>query len=262
MLSPLLTMAMSATAPRLSRPTVRLGQNKSNQPNLVPGKSWPKPVADDAIYSFLLFDPLELRREGDSTVLRYDAVGWRGGDRERLWFKSEGNQTFSGNEANQQDFQLLKGRLISPWFDFLYGLRYEQRYGPGVPYRGRAYFSIGLQGLAPYRFEIEPFLFISQEGNVQVRFDASYSIQVTQRLILQPRFEINGAFSRLAAMGVEPGINETEFGLRLRYEIRREFAPYIGYVFSSTRGSTTAYGRRDVSSQSNRGFVLGLRMWF
>ena len=251
----------AATRPVLPRET-KTNQTKSGQPNLTPRLQWPSPVTDNADFSFFLLDPFELRREDGGTVLRYDIVGWRGGDRDRIWFKSEGNQSLSGNEVNQADFQILKGRLISPFFDFLYGLRYEQRYGPGVPYRGRPYFSVGLQGIAPYRFEIEPFLFLSPEGNVQLRFTGSYSVQVTERLVLTPRIEVNGALSRLAAMGVEPGINELEFGLRLRYEIRRDFAPYIGYVWSNTGGSSDAYGRRSTGRQSNQGFVLGLRRWF
>lgn len=242
-------------APPLSDEKVR------TLPNLSKRQGWPNPVADNETYSFLQFDPFEYRRDRDADVLRWDILGWRGGDRQRFWFKSEGNQAFTRNKVNQADLQFLYGRLISPFYDFQIGLRYDQRWG-AAPYRGRAFLVIGLQGLAPGRFEVEPVLFISQEGNVSARFTASYNSQITQRLILQPRFEINAAFSELKALGYASGLNEVEFGLRLRYELRREFAPYIGFSWSYTRGSSDAFGRRIDEEGWQFSLIAGVRAWF
>ena len=230
-------------------------------PDLAPRKGWPNPVFDSETYSYLLFDPLEYRRDKDADALRWDIVGWRGGDNRRFWFKSEGSHTFASNKTNQADLQFLYGRQISPFYDFQIGLRYDQRWG-AVHYNSRAFLVLGLQGLAPGRFELEPSLFISQEGNVSGRFTASYDSQVTQRLILQPRFEISAAASKLKALGYAAGLNEVEFGLRLRYEIHRNFAPYIGFSWSYTHGSSDSVGRNTNESGWQFSPVAGLRAWF
>lgn len=230
-------------------------------PNLSPRKGWPSPVADNEIFSYLLLDPVEYRRDKSADVLRWDITGWRGGDKQRFWFKSEGNHAFASNKVSQADVQLLYGRLISPFYDFQIGLRYDQRWG-AVHYNSRAFLVLGLQGMARGRFDVEPALFISQEGNVSARFTATYDSQITQRLILQPRFEISGAASELKALGYASGLNEVEFGMRLRYEVRREFAPYIGFSWSYTKGGSDNFGRNTNDGGWQFSPVAGVRAWF
>ena len=230
-------------------------------PNQSLHKGWPSPVSDNETFSYLLFDPLEYRRDKEGDVLRWDILGWMGGDKQRFWFKSEGNHTFASKTTNQGDLQMLYGRLIAPFYDLQIGLRYDQRWG-AVRYNSRAFFALGLQGLAPGRFSVEPALFISQEGNVSARFTASYDSQITQRLILQPRFEISGAATELKALGYVAGLNEVEFGLRLRYEIRREFAPYIGFSVSYTQGSSDSIGGKAGGGAWQFSPVVGVRAWF
>lgn len=215
----------------------------------------PQPVADSGQFSFLLFDRLEYGADG----LHWDLVGWRGGDVHRWWFKSEGDQSLRGR-GGEADLQFLRGRLIAPFLDLQYGLRYEGQWGDGT--RGRAFAVIGLQGLAPYKYEIEPALFISQDGDVSARFTATYDMFLSQRLILQPRFEANAAIQRVERFGVGSGFNDVELALLLRYEIRREFAPYIGISWKNSFGDTARYLRREGLDPSRFQVLVGVRAWF
>ena len=223
--------------------------------NLSPGRDLPPPVADQQQFGFLLFERLEYGRDG----LRWDILGWRGGDVHRWWFKSEGDQSTRGR-GGEADVQLLRGRLISPNYDLQYGLRFEGQWGDGT--RGRAFAVIGLQGLAPYRYEIEPALFISQDGDVSARFTASYDLLLTQRLILQPRLETEAALQRVERFGVGSGLNDLELALLLRYEIRREFAPYVGISWKKSFGDTARFLRREGEDPSQFRLLAGVRAWF
>ena len=223
--------------------------------NLAPGRDLPPPVADQQQFSFLLFDRLEYGEDG----LHWDLLGWRGGDVHRWWFKSEGDQSTRG-KGGEAEVQLLRGRLVSPYLDFQYGLRYEGQWGDGT--HGRAFAVIGLQGLAPYRYEIEPALFISQDGDVSARFTATYDLPLTQRLILQPRLETNAAVQRVERFGVGSGLNDLELALLLRYEIRREFAPYIGLSWKRSFGDTARFLRREGGDPSRLQLLVGVRAWF
>jgi len=222
--------------------------------NLSPDREIPSPVADDEHFGFLLFDRLEYSPDG----LHWDILGWQGGDVHRWWFKSEGDQSIRGR-GGEADVQFLRGRLISPFLDLQYGLRFEGQWGDGT--RGRAFAVIGLQGLAPYRYEIEPVLFISQEGDVSARFTATYDTVLTQRLILQPRLETNLALQRVERFGVGSGFNDLELALLLRYEIRREFAPYIGISWKNSFGDSARFLRREGLDPHRLQFLVGVRAW-
>jgi copper resistance protein B len=223
--------------------------------NLAPERDLAPPVADEQRFSFLLFDRLEYGGDG----LHWDLLGWQGGDVHRWWFKSEGDQSTRAR-GGEADVQFLRGRLISPFLDLQYGLRFEGQWGDGT--RGRAFAVIGLQGLAPYRYEIEPALFISQEGDVSARFTATYDTVLTQRLILQPRLETNLALQRVERFGVGSGLNDLELALLLRYEIRREFAPYIGISWKNSFGDSARFLRREGLDPHRLQFLVGVRAWF
>ena len=230
-------------------------------PNLADRSSWPSPVADTALYSFVLFDLLEYQRTSDLDALRWDILGWLGGDYNRFWFKSEGRKVFTSRESSEVEAQALYGRLIAPFFDVQVGLRYDQRLQRGAN-PTRVYAVIGLQGLAPYWFDIEPTLFISNKGKVSARLTATYDVLLSQRLVLQPRLEINGAFQKDEAIGIAAGLNDVELGGRLRYEIRREFAPYIGVTWKESIGATHRLTTREGGDPSHLAFVAGVRLWF
>jgi copper resistance protein B len=213
------------------------------------------------MYSFVLFDLLEYQRTSDLDALRWDILGWLGGDYNRFWFKSEGRKVLTSREGSEVEAQALYGRLIAPFFDLQVGLRYDQRLQRGAN-PTRVYAVVGVQGLAPYRFDIEPTLFISNKGQVSVRLTASYDVLLSQRLVLQPRLEINGAFQKDEAIGIAAGLNDVELGGRLRYEIRRECAPYIGVTWKESIGATHRLTTREGGDPSHLAFVAGVRLWF
>jgi copper resistance protein B len=218
-------------------------------------EGWPKPINDEMKVSFFELENFEFFREGNGTALRWDAIGWYGGPKRRTWFKTLGDQNLSESSLGTFEVQLLDGQLVSPNIDLVYGVRYFGRNG-SVSTRGQSSAVIGLQGLLPYRFGFESSLFLSDEGQLSARLSGSYQIPLTQRLFLVPSTELNMAASRSNRMGIEPGINETEFGIRLRYEIKREFAPYVGYVWTSSKASSLDEGG------SGGAFVFGVRAWF
>ena len=154
--------------------------------------------------------------------------------------------------------QLLYGRLIAPFWDLQGGVRYY-RPRSHAPSRGSAV--IAIQGLAPYRFEVQAQSFISNKGEVAGRLEVEYELMMTQRLIAQPRFETNVAVQRSPELGIGRGINDAELGFRLRYEIRREFAPYVGVSWTSRFGETADFARARGDSIRSLGVVVGLRIW-
>ena len=130
------------------------------------------------------------------------------------------------------------------------------------PEPDRSHLVLGLQGVVPYEFEVDSALFVSEEGDITARLEAEYDVKFTQRLILQPRLELNAAFSDVEEIGIGTGVNSTELGLRLRYEIRREFAPYVGIAWQQLYGNTADYAREEGQQRSVTSLVLGLRAWF
>ena len=245
--------------PQTSSPAA--AQDTKTLPNLSDRSGWPEPVSDRATYSFALFDLLEYGRAGGVNALRWDFLGWRGGDRNRFWFKSEGELNFESPLGGQADLQLLYGRLISPFFDLQLGVRFEQHYErKSKP--SRVFAVVALQGLAPGRFEVEPSLFLSNKGKVSGRFTASLDLFQTQRLILQPRFETEFAAQRDEAFGVERGLGDAEIGVRLRYEVRREFAPYLGVSYRRSFGATRERVLREGGAPNEVQFAVGVRTWF
>ena len=209
--------------------------------------------------SLIVIDQLEHGFTKGSDTLRFNAFGWVGGDYNRLWINAEGNRSATGS-MDDTDVQILYGRLIAPFWDLQGGVRYYQPLQNG-PKRGSAVF--GIQGLAPYKFEVQAAGFVSNRGEVSARAEIEYDLRVTQRLVAQPRFETNVAFQRVRELGVGRGLNDAELGLRIRYEIRREVAPYVGIVWTSKFGDAADYARaeRVGNSTRNLAFVVGVRLW-
>lgn len=227
-----------------------------------PRGQWPAPVHDDRSFTFLRAEQLEYRaRDDGSDVARWEAQGWHGGDYERLWIKTEGEQAVEGTPEGDLQVQALYSQLITPFWDFQAGARYDGRWGSG-PDNDRWFGVVGVQGLAPYVFEVEAALFVSEEADVSARLMASTDVLITQRLILQPRFEAEIAAQEVADFQVGRGLNYIELGLRLRYEFKREFAPYIGVNWNRSVGETEDLVLRDGGDASNLAFVLGMSLWF
>jgi len=230
-----------------------------------PPGDWPAPVDDQARRLFTLVDVLEYRPKtggsqgGDD--YRWDIQGWYGGDYNRLWFKSEGQRDTAFKADYDVDFQLLYGRFIQKYYDFQIGPRIEtQSFRGSNVTRGLAV--IGIEGLVPYNYEFESSLFIDQNGAVSGRLSFNKDMLLTQRLILQTRFETNAAVQRVEEFTTGAGLNNLELGFRLRYEIRREFAPYVGLSLDRSFGDTATLVREEGGNSSQIRFVAGVRMWF
>lgn len=226
---------------------------------------WPAPVNDQENRLFTLVDVLEYRpKTGGSQGnddYRWDVEGWYGGDYNRLWFKSEGQRGTAFKADYDADFQLLYGRFVRKYYDFQVGGRLETQ-----SFRGRNVTRglgvIGIEGLVPYNYEFESALFIDQNGAVSARLSLTKDLLLTQRLILQTRFETNAAVQRVEKFTTGSGLNNLELGFRLRYEIRREFAPYLGVSLDRSFGDTATLVRQDGGDPSQIRFVAGLRAWF
>ena len=181
----------------------------------------------------------------------WEAEGWYGGQINRLWLKTDG--AVEGGRTEEAELQALYSRAIRPHWDLQAGLRHDFR-----PEPGRTHAVVALKGLAPYLFELDTALFLSETGTLSGRLEAEYEFRLSQRLYLQPRAEVDFAFSDDSEAGIGSGVGEIELGLRLRYEFRKDLAPYIGYQWTRKYGRTAELADADRSS----GAVLGIRLWF
>ena len=222
----------------------------------LPPKAWPAPVHDSSAIPFLLIDRLEYRSQKGADARVWDVQGWVGGDYNKLWIKSEGEKRVGGS-TEEADVQALYARLLSPFWYLQAGVRSEVR-----PTPSKNSLVLGVQGLAPYWFDVEASAFLAEGGKLSARLEAEYDFLLTQRLILQPRIETGFAASSDAARGVGRGINDVELGLRLRYEFSRQFAPYIGANWSRKVGDTADLARSRGEDVKEYGVVAGVRLWF
>lgn len=206
--------------------------------------------------SMLLVDRLEARPGPGGGGYAWEAEGWAGSDIDRLMVSTEGEGAFRGN-PDQAEVQLLWSHALDPWFNLHGGLRQDFR-----PEPKRTHAVIGIEGLAPYWFHVKGALFLSHKGEMTARGEVSYDQRITQRLIAQPAAELNLSAQNAPAIALGSGVTSVEMGLRLRYEIAREFAPYVGIHWERRLGATARYARRDGEPEDSLRFVAGVRFWF
>ncbi|WP_428027352.1 copper resistance protein B [Altererythrobacter sp.] len=200
-------------------------------------------------------DRLEYRaRQGNDGYL-WDIQGFYGGDIDKFWFKSEGEGSF-GEKPESAEVQALWSHAIAPFFDLQAGVRQDLT-GPE-----RTHAALGVQGLSPYLFEIDAAAFLSDKGNLTARIEAELDQRITQRLILQPRAELALSAQNIPELDIGSGIDRIELGLRLRYEIAREFAPYVGIDQEWRTGKSADYARARGEDPGVTNFVIGVRFWF
>lgn len=205
----------------------------------------------------VMLERLEARipTEGGSEGYLWDAQAFYGGDINRLVIKTEGEGEFGGG-IEDAEIQALYSRAIGPFFDLQAGVRFDPE--PDT----RSHAVIGVQGLAPYMFELDAALFLSDRGDITARIEAEYDQRITQRLILQPRIEAELSAQSIPERGLGAGFTKVEPGLRLRYEIEREFAPYIGIEYEAKTGETADIARAAGEDPDGIKLLIGLRAWF
>ena len=207
-----------------------------------------------AVVSQVMARLAEYRAQGGGGY-RWDGEAWFGGDINRFVLKSEGEGARrDGLEA--AELQALYSRAVGPYFDLQAGVR--QDFKP----KSRTYATVGFEGVAPYWFDVEGALFLSNKGELLGRLEGSYDLRLNQRFILQPRAELSFSAQDIPETRTGSGLSNAELGLRLRYEIRREFAPYIGISYERKFGGTADYSRAAGDGADNTSFVVGVRAWF
>src|SRR3546814_94707 len=165
----------------------------------------------------VMFNLAEYQARAGRDGYRWDGEAFVGGDINRFWLKSEGEGAF-GDRLESAEVQALYSRSIGPYFDLQAGVRQDFGQGPN-----RTYATVGLEGLAPYLFEVEGALFLSNKGDLLGRLEGYYDQRITQRLVLQPRVELNLSAQDVPENRLGSGLTNAELGLRLRYEITRQF---------------------------------------
>lgn len=205
---------------------------------------------------YVLFNLAEYQPRRGRDAFRWDGEAWYGGDIDRLVLKTEGEGRFGAGVGNAE-IQALYSRALDPYFDLQAGVRQDLGRGPR-----RTYATVGVKGVAPYWFEVDGALFLSNKGDLLGRLGGYYDQRITQRLVLQPRIELNLAAQDVRENGIGAGLSTAEFGLRLRYEIKRQFAPYVGVSFERSMGATARFARADGEDVTSNGLVAGVRFWF
>jgi copper resistance protein B len=200
-------------------------------------------------------DRLEWQRRDGPDAAVWDLNAWYGGPTAKLWLKSEG-AAVRGEGVEEAEVQALWSKAFAPYWDLQVGVRQDLA-GPNDTHA-----VLGVQGMAPYEFEIDAALFLSQRGDLTARIEAELDQRITQRLILQPRAEIELAAQDDPRRGVGAGIDHLSLGLRLRYEIVPEFAPYIGMEQGWKLGGSARYARAAGEDPSVTSVVAGIRFWF
>ncbi len=212
-------------------------------------------VQDNALHSFVLFDQLEWQAIETGGGLNWDAKGWLGRDRDRLWFRTEGQA--EDGRLGDAEAHLLYGRAFARWWEVVVGLRQDVRPGPS-----QSWLAFGVQGLAPSWFDIEATVYLSDAGHTAARLEVEYELLMTNRLILQPLVEVDLYGKSNAERGIGAGVSDVDAGLRMRYEFRREFAPYVGVTWRRTFGRTTDFAEAAGQTVAGLRFVAGLRLWY
>ena len=213
------------------------------------------PVHDNGIFHYVLVNRLEAWDADAGTGLAWEGQSWIGTDLNRLWLRSEGEQV--NGELDSADLEVLYGRSVSAWWDVVAGVRHD--FKPGA---SQDLLAIGVMGLAPYKFEVQATAYVGESGQTAARMEVEYETLLTNRLILQPLLEAEFHGKDDEMRGIGSGLSTAEFGLRLRYEIRREFAPYIGIVRERAFGQTARYREQDGHPSDDTRVVAGFRIWF
>ena len=209
----------------------------------------------DMSWSKVMLEIAEYRPGDGGDGFAWEARASFGGDINRVVVKSQGEG--AAGHTGDAELHALYARAITPYFNLQAGLRHDVR-----PTPQRTYATVGIEGLAPYWFEVDTALFLSDKGDVSARFEASYDLRRTSRVTLEPRIEANVQAQDIASMGLGAGLADVEAGLRLRYALTPEIGPYIGVNHARMVGDTADFARANGDAVRDTRFVVGLRAWF
>ncbi|WP_040261891.1 copper resistance protein B [Pseudomonas massiliensis] len=212
-------------------------------------------LADNDLHAYWLFDRLEYQKADEGTTLAWDAEGWVGADVDRLWLRTQGERTNGHTES--AELQALYGHAVSPWWTLVGGVR--QDFKPESPQTWAAF---GIQGEPLADLDTEATLYLGENRQSSLRLEGDYDLPLTSSLILQPRMEAN-FFSRNDPVRQQgSGLSTLEAGLRLRYEIIPEIAPYVGVNWTKRYGRTADYAREEGDDAQEARLVVGVRLWY
>lgn len=210
---------------------------------------------DDPLIGKVIIDQLETRSADGSNPIVFEADGWLGYDLHKLWLKADVEKV--GSDLEESEFQVLYSRAVDPYWDIQIGWRHNNK-----PKPSRNWLALGFQGLAPYWIETDAALFIGENGQINARVTLEHELMFTQRLVLIPELTMNLFSKKDDAAEVGSGLSDMSFGLRLGYEIKREFAPYIGVNWTKKFGGTADHARDAAERVSDTQWVTGVRAWF
>ncbi len=210
---------------------------------------------DDPLLYKLQVDQFEWRDTDTENAVVLEGEAWVGHDLKKIWLSTELEQ--EDGKTEEAELQLLYGQALTPYWDLKVGLRQDFE-----PSSGRSWGVIGFQGLAPYFLEVDTALFIGERGESAFRFEVEYELLFTQKLILSPELELNFYGQNDAELGLGSGLSDMELGLRLRYEIQREFAPYVGISWGKRFGNSADFALEEGHDTEDWQWVLGLRWWY
>ncbi len=231
------------------------GRDEHGQPTLNYGEI---PMHDNELFYTFRADRFEQRFNDGDDVALWDIEAWIGRDYNKLYLESEGEYNTSDREYEEAEVQLLYSRNVHSFWDIQAGFRHDFIKGKD----DRNFAALGVQGLAPYWFEVDATSFVSDEGDISAAIEAEFDLMLTQRLILQPRFETALALQDVPEYNIGSGINDIELGTRLRYEFSRKFAPYIGVEWTQAIGETKNMIEASGEDSSNTAVVAGVKFWF
>lgn len=211
--------------------------------------------SDDPLLGKVMIGQFEVRDAEGSDPVVLEGQGWIGKDLHKFWVKAD--LEYVDSEFEEAELQFLYSRAVAPYWDFQVGWRHDER-----PEPTRDWLAVGFEGLSPYYFEVDAAAFVGEDGRTALRLEAEYEVMFTQKLILTPEVEVNLYGKDDPDLGIGSGLSDIEAGLRLRYEIRREFAPYIGVNWIKTFGDTADFARAEGEGTSDVQLVAGIRAWF
>lgn len=220
-------------------------------------KNWPSPMHDDVVLSKWMLDRLEHRDGKDGDYTYWEAQAWIGGDINKLWLKTEGNLV--QGKTDDAELEAYYSRAVAAFWDAQFGVRHDFSTSD-LP--SRNWLGVGFKGLAPYLFEVDATAYVGDKGRTALRFKGEYDLLLTQRWIFMPEIELNAYGKEDAERNLGSGLSDGSLTLRVRYEVRREFAPYVGVTWTQKYGGTADFARAAGTPTSETVLLTGIRAWW